>query len=220
MRFLSLAAAAAMSILASVNIAAAEAPVKWTGWYFGLQGGWAKASAAQTNTNSNVSNGYYDQSGWLAGGTAGYNWQFTNWVFGVETDLAWAGIKGQETDCGTSHNQTCPTEIRAFGTLRGRAGMLVWPNTLIYATGGLAYAEIHAYKESVAVTGGDDWRAGWTLGGGAEVMFMPNWSVKAEYLYTNFTGTQTTYTIAASGTPVAAAERNIHMFRGGLNWHF
>ena len=168
------AAVAAAFVCALVTAASAAEPVaSWTGFYVGAEGGWAHARAAQTNTVSNVSDGYYGQSGGIVGGTFGYNWQFSNWIVGLETDLAWSGIKGEETICGKAHNQICPTELRTFGTARGRVGYLALPNTMIFAAGGLAYGEIKAYKEDVAVTGGDDWRAGWTIGGGFETMFAP-----------------------------------------------
>jgi outer membrane immunogenic protein len=215
------AAVAAAFVCALVTAASAAEPVaSWTGFYVGAEGGWAHARAAQTNTVSNVSDGYYGQSGGIVGGTFGYNWQFSNWIVGLETDLAWSGIKGEETICGKAHNQICPTELRTFGTARGRVGYLALPNTMIFAAGGLAYGEIKAYKEDVAVTGGDDWRAGWTIGGGFETMFAPHWSVKVEYLYATFDGTATTYTITATTTPIAAVERDVQMVRAGINWHF
>ncbi len=209
---------------------AADLPVKapalqgtattWAGWYAGIEGGWAWAQSSQTNLRSHVSDGYFGQDGGLVGGTLGYNWQNSNWILGLETDLAWAGIKGEETTCGPAHVQTCPTEMRAFGTFRGRAGTAVLNNTMLYLTGGLAYADIRAYKAAVAVTGGDDWKAGWTVGAGMETMFVPNWSLKLEYLYANFSGAATTYTIVASNTPVSADERDVHVFRAGVNRHF
>ncbi|HXD44753.1 MAG TPA: outer membrane protein [Pseudolabrys sp.] len=223
MSWLKCAAVAAMSfVVLTSGASAAETNGKpiWSGWYVGIEGGWARAQAAQTNTKTNVSDGYYGQGGGLAGGTFGYNWQMADWVVGLETDLAWSGIKGEETICGPAHNQICPTELRSFGTARGRVGYLVIPSTMIYAAGGLAYGEIKAYKETVAVTGGDDWRTGWTIGGGVETMFAPHWSFKVEYLYATFPGTATTYTITASSTPISAVERDIHMVRGGVNWHF
>jgi outer membrane immunogenic protein len=230
MKKLSLGLAALLGAIGNVALAA-DLPVKappaayvaaspWTGFYVGVEGGWAWAHAAQTNLISHVSDGFYDQSGGLLGGTVGYNWQVSNWILGLESDLAWAHITGAETICGPTHNQTCPTEIRAFGTARGRAGIAVWTNTMLYATGGLAYGDIHAFKENVVVTGGDTWRAGWTVGAGIETMFLPKWSVKLEYLYANFPGTATTYTIVNSNTPIAAVERDVQMIRGGVNWHF
>ena len=226
-----IAAIAALAVGVSIQSApAADLPVKapvkqaaitnWAGWYGGIEGGWATARAAQTNTLSGVSNGYYGQQGALLGGTLGYNWQVANWILGLETDLSWSGVRGEETNCGPTRTQVCPTQLLAFGTARGRVGAIVWANTIVYATGGLAYGEIKAFKNGVNVSGGKDWRAGWTAGAGVETMFAPNWSFKVEYLYATFPGTATTYTITASNTPISAIERDIQMVRGGLNWHF
>jgi outer membrane immunogenic protein len=89
-----------------------------------------------------------------------------------------------------------------LGTLRGRLGVLVTPSMLAYGTGGLAYGEAKATTTIsqtatcvfAACPGGDtvtygttgsfsQMRTGWTLGGGLEWMFAPNWSLKGEYLY-------------------------------------
>jgi len=200
--------------------ASAAEVFNWTGFYIGAEGGWGKARAEQTNLNSGVTLGFYDQGGGLAGGTAGYNAQMGVWILGVETDLAWARIFGEETDCGPKRNQICPTETRAFGTVRGRVGLAVSNNTMLFVAGGLAYGEIHAFKQQAVVTGGTSWRTGPTIGGGVETMVARNWSVKLEYLYANFPGAGTTYTIVASGVPIAAVERDLHIVRAGVNLHF
>src|SRR3569833_4782602 len=133
------AVAAAFACALVTGASAAEPVATWTGFYIGAEGGWAHARAAQTNTVSNVSDGYNGQSGGSVGATVGYNWQFSIWSVGLETDLAWSGIKGEETICGKAHNQICPTELRTFDTARGRVGILALPNTMIFADGGLAY---------------------------------------------------------------------------------
>jgi len=86
-----------------------------------------------------------------------------------------------------------------FGTVRGRLGYKVLPSTLLYATAGFAYGgvSLNATTRSDLFTSSPDLRTnnhtgadtssgvnvGWTAGAGAEWMFMPNWSAKAEYLY-------------------------------------
>jgi outer membrane immunogenic protein len=202
------------------QISWASEPFTWTGWYVGAEGGGANARTKQTNLNTGVSLGFFNQTGGFGGGTLGYNWQFAPWIFGLETDLAWGRIRGAETDCGPARNQICPTEEKAFGTARARAGVAVWDRTMLYVAGGLAYADIHAFKEQTAVTGGENWRAGWTIGTGLETMFAPHWSFKIEYLYATFPGTAAIYTIVASGTRVGALERDMQIGRIGLNWHF
>jgi opacity protein-like surface antigen len=112
-----------------------------------------------------------------------------------------------------------------LGTARGRLGYLVAPELLIYATGGLAYGGARASAAHVSVTQGvmthlnppfdgfngvyvltpvagaarySGTRAGWTLGGGGEWMFAPNWSVRLEALYYDLG------TVSLAASPVAA----------------
>lgn len=207
--------AADLPVKAPANIATVT---NWTGFYIGIEGGADWGRFSQTNTISGVSLGFFDQKGGLIGGTAGYNWQTGNWIFGLETDLSWTDLSGTQT-CGPTRTNICTTEMRAFGTLRGRVGMTLLDNVLLYATGGLAYGDIRATRD-VGATESDNWRAGWTVGGGGEVMLFPHWSVKLEYLYATFPGTATTYTIIANGNPIAATERDVQIVRAGLNWHF
>ena len=78
--------------------------------------------------------------------------------------------------------------------MRGRLGVAVTPDLLLYGTGGLAYGHVDAsantqlfngdgslfaeYPASISTT-----KVGWTAGAGAEWMFARNWSAKLEYLY-------------------------------------
>ena len=88
-----------------------------------------------------------------------------------------------------------------LGTVRGRIGYLWTPTLLVYGTGGFAYGGVYAnviqsayenvydggiYAQTNTWVGGgrqNQLLTGWTAGGGAEWMFMPNWSLKAEALY-------------------------------------
>ena len=95
-----------------------------------------------------------------------------------------------------------------FGTVRGRAGLLLTPTLLVFGTGGLAYgeADLSAAWFSPKLTpvlnaggtayGYQDMRTGWTGGGGVEWMFLPKWSAKVEYLYYDL-GTATTTPLQA-----------------------
>jgi outer membrane immunogenic protein len=228
----SVAALAAFILSVSAQQAlSADLPVKalppvqvasptWSGWYVGVEGGGDWGQFTQTNTVTNVSLGTFNQTGALVGGTIGYNWQFGALVYGLETDLSWTDLSGTQA-CGPTRTNICTTDLRAIGTARGRIGTAAVPNLLIYATGGLAYADIHATRDTGA-TSSDDWRATWTIGAGAEYMVFSRLSLKAEYLYAGFNGVATTYIVTAGATPVpvAAAERGVHIVRGGLNWHF
>jgi outer membrane immunogenic protein len=133
-------------------------------------------------------------SSWVAGGQLGCNYQASNWVFGIESD-----ISGTKLDAGQAIATNVPPffpvtssvsqEVTWIGTTRGRLGM-AWGNVLLYGTGGAAYANVnYAYTQSntplgpVAIAAAHSaTRFGWTAGGGLEVGFGA-WSVKGEYLY-------------------------------------
>ncbi len=195
----------------------------WTGFYIGINGGGGWGRTVQTDT-AGTTTGTYNQSGGLIGGTLGYNWQSTNWVLGVETDLDWANINGSIVLpglCTAGGGTTCFTNLQSFGTFRGRVGY-AWDRWLVYATGGLAYGEIQAGQISCStpVAGaiascGTKWQTGWTLGGGLEAYLAPRWSAKLEYLYADF-GNPTMYTVFI---PVAATEK-VSIVRAGVNYHF
>jgi outer membrane immunogenic protein len=84
----------------------AKAPVvatpvyDWSGYYVGVFGG-----GGLGNHNYNNANGFagfanftanYASTGALGGGEVGYNWQTGNYLFGVEADGFWSGIKGND----------------------------------------------------------------------------------------------------------------------------
>src|SRR5206468_10945814 len=97
-------------------------------------------------------------------GQAGYNWQVTNWVFGIEGDLNWSGEKGSALfscvgvapaggaclpgltflPAGGLAGTTLAIDqkLQWFGTVRGRLGILATPKVLFYGTGGVAFGEI------------------------------------------------------------------------------
>jgi outer membrane immunogenic protein len=186
----------------------------WTGFYIGVNGGagWARSE----HFTAAASTGLFDQKGGMIGGTVGYNWQTGPAVFGVEGDLDWARINGSTPGCFAGN---CFTEMQAFGTARGRLGY-AFNNWMPYITGGAAFANIKAGQDGFGGASTTEWRAGWTVGGGVEAMFAPNWSAKLEYLYADFgTGAATSYT-PVGGALVGASERNVNVVRGGINYHF
>ena len=96
-----------------------------------------------------------DAQGILGGGQIGYNWQLSSdWVLGVEADLQASDIDDSESEhrFPLFFDET-ETEVRKkvdwFGTVRARAGYLVNPHWLLFATGGLAYGETSlGFKEN------------------------------------------------------------------------
>jgi outer membrane immunogenic protein len=195
--------------------------------------------------------GRTDVSGWIAGGQIGYNWQANRFVFGIELDLQASGQEGDSTFCSTaacgvgSLRVIASHEMNWFGTARLRAGFLLTDTILLYATGGLAVADLDSTYTATLVGFGtgsastSDTRAGWVIGGGAEAALSRNWSIKAEYLYLDFgdvnsAAGSSTSTVNLLGTPnqgfntiidttVNAAARTRwtdNIVRVGLNYRF
>src|SRR6202158_2011747 len=66
------------------------APVyNWTGFYIGANGGYGWGSTNWSALGSN-----FDVKGGLFGGQVGYNWQFGQFVYGLEADVDWTDIHG------------------------------------------------------------------------------------------------------------------------------
>jgi len=131
-----------------------------------------------------------------SGVQAGYNWQAANWVFGAEVDSESLRLHDSNNVTSAYAGTTIPfTTSTSIGTdwlftARGRLGWTATPQLLLYATGGLALSRItvtNAFQDSAgavpAASSSSSDRAGWTVGGGAEWMFAPHWTIRAEYLY-------------------------------------
>jgi outer membrane immunogenic protein len=99
-------------------------------------------------------------------------------------------------------------------TGRARVGV-TFGDVMPYLTGGIAAAGLKAWNGTNSTN--SDLPAVWggVVGGGVEWMFLPHWSAKAEYLYVPTFGAQTSSDIFA-----AMVERNINLFRFGVNFHF
>jgi outer membrane immunogenic protein len=163
----------------------------WTGLYIGGQVGyqWGRSSPFAVAEPGDVpigSLGTFNDQGVVGGGHVGYNWQVTQFVFGLEGDVEGSSYRGSLTDpTGTAYTNS-RADIEA--SIRGRVGW-AWDRVLIYATGGGAYASINnaigvvGFPPTVSATTG---RFGWTVGGGIEYAITNNWSTRVEYRYTDY----------------------------------
>lgn len=159
--------------------------------------------------------------GWYGGGQIGYNAQFDQLVLGVEADLQAADIGESRSFTGNNIGQAS-VNVDWFSTLRGRVGYAAGP-TLLYVTGGLAFADV-AYSASGASSNtttfsmsSDKIETGYTVGGGLEWAFAPDWSLKSEYLYVDL-GDETL--TSPAGTFTSNTDLDFHTVRVGLNYHF
>ena len=145
-----------------------EAMYDWTGFYAGLNAGYAfggQDDVAVAPTYGNV--GDLELNGMFGGIQAGYNYQADSFVMGVEGDIQLSGISDEDEN-GAFDSQNDNTY---FGTLRLRAGY-AWDRTLIYATGGLAFGGFDYSVDTPTSNINEDYSAmGYALGGGVEYAF-------------------------------------------------
>jgi iron complex outermembrane receptor protein len=226
-----------------------KAPVltawSWAGPYVGANIGYSFGKSTtnavfndSTTGSALLATGSSDSlNGGIGGIQGGFNWQWANWVAGIEADVQ---VSGQ----GATPTYACPGSIcnptiagvdapvtaifdqghrlDAFGTLRGRFGTTITPAVMAYATGGLAVGSI---RSTVRLDGtGFDadgnpglvnhtvskltQKAGWTVGAGVEGRLFGNVTGKVEYLYMDFGSVSTSITNPLNATPIALSSES------------
>ncbi|WP_027170764.1 porin family protein [Methylobacterium sp. 10] len=231
----------------------------WTGAYFGINAGYGFDAGSNsdryvlpggsvlnsftrdtlvltTNNNNNL-------EGFVGGGQVGYNYQFTpgsGLVVGLEADAQYTDFGNKSRLVNGSITDGVDTvgvrvrvpgnEMNFFGTVRGRVGY-AFDRVLFYGTGGFAYGD--------GGTGRDDFRTGYTAGGGIEyampvdsfLNFFRSSAVtlKVEGLYVNLENkgntTERSVLNPANGVlslsrSVTARESEFAVVRAGLNYKF
>lgn len=221
----------------------------WSGFYVGGNAGYAWAadpSMTCTSTAPGLASPCLRNTftapkpaGGEYGVQAGYNWQSSNWVFGLEADISKLDVSGSSQqfpgiDPGKGAD-LATSRYDWLGTARGRVGVTQGP-ALIYATGGLAYGRVyHEYLQGFTGAGNPAFRmgenkTGWTLGGGAEFALSQHWSLKAEYLYVNLGDSHLDISgvlfagnggfAGAPGTTFQHFNNNLNIVRVGANYRF
>jgi outer membrane immunogenic protein len=177
------------------------------------------------------------------GAYVGYNWQrcCDPLVFGVEADFNFLNTSPTAFDievfpAGTE-TTALDSSIDWFGTLRARLGYMIHDHMLLYATGGLAYARAdHKFTDNcpACVAGLTDQgtlaqtdsvtKAGWTMGGGGELLHDDRWILRAEALYVDL-GSEThdyNFVLPNGGTSSGSAKWDDQFWfaRIGLAYRF
>lgn len=159
-------------------------------------------------------------------------------VAGIETDIS-AGstrnaniVLGEGPIADTFSRRVGP---EWFGTLRGRLGYLFGSQTLVYATGGLAYGQTRSLNQLITGpgpigtfalnTGSTGVHTGWVLGAGLEYMLAPKWSIKGEYQYIDLGneigGTNLIiFNPGQRGVFTSAGNFKVQTGQFGVNYHF
>lgn len=216
-----IALAAAATLLSAGAVSAADlaarpytkapAPVVvapgWQGFYLGLNagGGWADTSF----TGAPVTGDHFltpltsrstgtNNADWVAGGQVGYNFQFNQFVLGIE-----GGWSGSNVNNSTGliadpvfggENIRLNSKVEQYGSIVGRAGFAPTNDWLLYARGGWAAARITTNPQDFFplpatlqhFSSGSAWHNGWTVGGGVEYKVARNWVFGVEYNYYDF----------------------------------
>jgi opacity protein-like surface antigen len=176
----------------------AALPWNWSGFYLGGHAGYGWG---QDPISDELFGGKFasvplrtgiDSNGFVGGFQTGANLQIGSWVGGLEIDLSATGIKGSSTTTAGIAVQTITDKFNLLGSARARLGYVVWPNVLLYGTGGLAWTRLN--QESVSTDAGGTsggstptWEFGWVAGGGGEVrLWDSNWLLRVEYLHYDF----------------------------------
>src|SRR5215218_5627268 len=191
------------SRVAPAPVFAAVPVFTWTGFYVGVNAGYGwqdnndgsvfvpAGTIAGTGAGTIV---YGDDNGdgFVGGGQIGYNYQIGSFVLGIEADLQWADLGGNNGTALVPAAFTAAGFVPAgtaggidwFGTVRARAGV-AFGQALIYATGGFAYGGADDDDDQFGLVNNDDVRTGWVLGAGVEYAFTNNLTLGAEGLWVN-----------------------------------
>jgi outer membrane immunogenic protein len=190
----------------------------WNGLYLGGAGGWGWTSNKGLNA-----------TGDFGGAQIGYNYQTGNFVFGVEADGSFANIVSETVTIPLFiPSTTVGYRADSLGSLRGRFGYAM-NSLLFYGTAGGGWLHSRATNTVVTTIPGaapqfavtdvlevteQKWKGGWAAGAGVEWGFLPNWSVKVEYMH--FDVGNSTY----FGGGFNTGNVNVETFKIGVNYLF
>jgi outer membrane immunogenic protein len=195
------------------------APAVWTGCYIGLNigGGWSQATFVDPVAGGlgGVSSG-----GVIGGAQAGCDYQFNQFVVGIQVMADGADIRGSRAQPNPfiQNNLNIPW----IETLTARVGFAVTPSTLLYVKGGGGWVRDNVWFTANGTTITNDiiTPTGWTIGAGVEFLFFNNWSVFAEYNYLSFGNTQSALINPATGVSPVNFNHNVQTLLIGLNYRF
>jgi outer membrane immunogenic protein len=183
-----------------------ERPFSWSGLYIGANVGYGWSDVDWQDGFGPAS---HNGEGFLAGAQIGYNVQTGQFVFGVEADWSGAFIDGNNSTC-------CGHDFNWLASARGRAGIAINGNrTLLYGTGGAAWADVDYASTLPGVSGFSNTHFGWVAGGGIEHMLTQNFSARVEYLHYSFDDAT-----GAVGGISTTVEPKLDTVRFGLNYKF
>jgi high affinity Mn2+ porin len=199
-----------------------------SGWTLAPLGGGAPVSGSFGLYQS--PDAFKGSGSWFEGVQGGYNLMLRNRVvLGIEADGSFPTFPDPVTGLTTGgiSNFASPTfgggtfreNVLASGTVRGRIGYAPG-HWLFYVTGGLAWTYDQQTLTQNATGNTEDrflYRFGWAAGVGVETAIAPHWTVRGEYLWTDFPSAAVNFPV--SGQRVSSG-LSLSQFRLGLDYRF
>ena len=242
----SLALGAAVLLVFGASAANASG---WGGYYIGLHAGQGEAesttsrdivgtdyfAASSITAIESASAMLLDEETFTGGAQVGVNWPMfgDHFFIGAEIDASGFGNDTSVTStvtypcCGPStFTVTNSVEQTWFATARLRMGLTV-DFGMLYATGGFAGSQIkftQTFSDTytpipLQVIENDEFRSGYAVGGGIEIMIESGCSLRAEYLYLDLGDIENSGAIAVpTDTSNGRAEMTDVLLRAGINF--
>ena len=204
--------------------------------------GWALYSGGFVGTGPSA------PSGFLGGAQFGYNYQWGDFVVGVEAQFDGAtgrttinSLNAQNLGLVVLFGETATQELNWFGALLGRVGFTPLDRLLVYGAGGFAFGNASTsftvwspppsfppfYASASASS-----NTGWAVGGGVEYAITNKITARVEYLHYDLGVTNASVYYAypsgnlplpaldAGSTLTATTRYNGNIVRGTLNYRF
>jgi outer membrane immunogenic protein len=145
----------------------------WAGPYAGISAGYGFGGRTSIDATGND----ISTSGWMGGVFGGYNFQQGMAVYGIEGDVNYSRLDGD--------NAGVDSRTSLDGSLRGRLGAAVTDDILVYGTAGVA-AERQRITDQVTGARDSNMMLGYTVGAGADVKLTDQVFGRLEYRYTDY----------------------------------
>lgn len=188
-----------------------------------------------TAINSATASGSKSGGGFTGGVQGGYNWVGQGWLFGIETDwealdISNGAAKTVQSAATPGLTYTLSQSVKTdwMWTLRPRLGFFTG-NWLFYGTVGLAVSEVKStlhFNDNAAAPhtlsqDTSDTESGWIGGLGVAYAWAPEWSVRGEWLYTDF-GTVSGSGTTSGGFATIKSDASVrgNIFRVGVDYRF
>ena len=211
------ASAADMPVKAPIMKAPITVSNDWTGFYVGGNIGYMRAKTTGNFAPLNPAipwDAPYNSA--LGGAQAGFNWQFNQFVIGVEGSLdgAFADFgstvaNGAAGPCGfIAAVQSCLAKINDVASVGARLGWTPWSQWLLFAQGGWAGAHISTEGvingSNVTFGPASNWHNGWFVGGGIDYAITSIVSVGVDYKHYEFNSADHTAATANNSRVIEA----------------